>query len=78
VISSIATSSPRIVPRSELLGYSELAYEVYEAGKPSNRCRVVELNEHRALTVAAIHLGISQEKLRAHRVPGHLLSAGAA
>lgn len=61
--------------RSELIGYSESSFIVYEAGRPRNRVPVIELNEARALIAASIHLGVSAEKLRAHPAPGHLHSA---
>jgi len=58
---------PRAV--TPLLSYFDLAYIVWEAGRPANRVRVLEVNEHRALTAAAIELGISAEKLRVLPVP---------
>lgn len=78
MISLTAISSPTITARSELLGYSELAFVVFEAARPENQLRVVELSEYRAIREASIHLGISAEKLRAHRAPGSLSSLGRA
>jgi hypothetical protein len=48
-----------------LLSYFDLSYDVWEAGRPSNRVRVLEVNPHRAITAASIALGVSAEKLRA-------------
>lgn len=67
------TTTP-IAVRSELLSYSEHVFEVYEAARPSNRVRVVELNEYRAIRAAGVHLGIRADKLRAHPAPGGLRS----
>lgn len=78
MISPTATSTPRIAARSELLGYVELAWVVYCAANPSKRMQVLDLNEYRAIRQASIHLGVSAEKLRAHRIPGELVSAGTA
>lgn len=55
--------------RSSLFGYEAMLFEVFECGRSSNRVRVLELSPYRAVTAAAIHLGISADKLRAQRVP---------
>jgi hypothetical protein len=54
---------PRAV--APLLSYFDHLFEVWEAGRPSNRVRVLEVNPHRAMTAASIELGVSADKLRA-------------
>jgi len=79
VIRAAMLAQPRIRFLSALGAAAEFSiFEVYEAANPRNRTRVLECNPYRATREASIELGVSQDKLRAHSVPGSLDSLGLA